>query len=476
MITHSCDQRAARLSPCVAVAIRCCLAFTVILLPSGVTAQSDADRAHVKIIVEDDSPAMDVATPPPEVSKSSEQKPDKRSGVPVRWSKSEQRWKPVSGTVREGREAATVYLLTTPTQDGPHPPDALSQKHDAVAGPAPSREKATKSQLTERNARARVLVRWSKSEKRWKPVSPAELRAARTAAREVATYLFSSPGQDLRLQPESAPPETPAAPPVAAAKATSAKPRPQKALTPPGLVTPNSSLPPLNAAVEPKLGSAPLKSDSGGHGLVKPKASSAAVDEVIREAAARHGVDPDLVRAVIKAESNFNSRAVSKKGAMGLMQLTPGTAKRLKVNDPFDPAENVDAGVRHLKSLLASYNGDVARSLAAYNAGPGAVARANGVPNYSETRHYVKQITRLFRGNSPVEASAPHPTIASKAPVETLVSHPTSGNHAPVEISVSRPTTRSSSPARSVVSGASADNTSIRTYRAPDGVLVISDR
>jgi hypothetical protein len=182
------------------------------------------------------------------------------------------------------------------------------------------------------------------------------------------------------------------------------------------------------------------------------------------------------VRAVIKAESNFNSRAVSKKGAMGLMQLTPGTAKRLKVSDPFDPAENVDAGVRHLKSLLANYNGDVARSLAAYNAGPGAVARANGVPNYSETRHYVKQITKMFRGNTPLEAAALNPTTEGKTLVEISLSRPISGNNAPVETSASRPATRSTPPARSVASVASADNTSVRTYRAPDGVLVISDR
>jgi len=97
-------------------------------------------------------------------------------------------------------------------------------------------------------------------------------------------------------------------------------------------------------------------------------------------------------------ESNFNPRAVSRKGAMGLMQLMPATARSLRVSNPFDPEENVDAGVRHLKGLLQSYDGDVALSLAAYNAGAGAVARSGGVPPYRETRNYVRQITQLYGG------------------------------------------------------------------------------
>jgi soluble lytic murein transglycosylase-like protein len=137
------------------------------------------------------------------------------------------------------------------------------------------------------------------------------------------------------------------------------------------------------------------------------KEISAAIDE----AAARHNVDPNLVRAVIKVESNFNPNAVSRKGAMGLMQLMPQTARQLNVNNPFDPQQNVDAGVRHLKMLMESYGGDVNLSLAAYNAGAGAVARSAGVPHFAETQSYVKRITRLYGGTG----AGPHFEFSSSA-------------------------------------------------------------
>ena len=120
------------------------------------------------------------------------------------------------------------------------------------------------------------------------------------------------------------------------------------------------------------------------------------IDAAIDEAAARHHVDPSLVRSVVKVESNFNPNAVSRKGAMGLMQLMPSTARSLNVSNPFDPAQNVDAGVRHLRRLLDNYGGNVRLSLAAYNAGSGAVARSAGVPHFRETQNYVRRITSLY--------------------------------------------------------------------------------
>jgi len=126
--------------------------------------------------------------------------------------------------------------------------------------------------------------------------------------------------------------------------------------------------------------------------------STQSANAKIIAANARHNVDPNLVRAVVKQESNFNSNAVSRKGAMGLMQLMPSTARQLNVKNPFDPEQNVDAGVRHLKQLLENYGGDVSLALAAYNAGSGAVARNSGVPHYAETQNYVRKITNLYYG------------------------------------------------------------------------------
>jgi soluble lytic murein transglycosylase-like protein len=123
------------------------------------------------------------------------------------------------------------------------------------------------------------------------------------------------------------------------------------------------------------------------------------IDDAIKTAADRHNVDPNLVRALVKVESNFNPNAVSRKGAMGLMQLMPQTARQLRLTNPFNPEENIDAGVRHLKQLLDNYGGDVRLSLAAYNAGAGAVARSAGIPRYAETRNYVKRITQLYGGS-----------------------------------------------------------------------------
>jgi hypothetical protein len=176
-----------------------------------------------------------------------------------------------------------------------------------------------------------ALVYWSSTEHRWKPVptSGAMIRAARSAASEVNTYLDSS-----------------------------------------SLIRENWNRP----------------------------FTQQDIDASIEQAAARHNVDPNLVRSVIKVESNFNPNAVSRRGAMGLMQLMPATARSLHVSNPFDPAQNVDAGVRHLRSLLDNYGGNLRLSLAAYNAGAGAVSRSAGVPRIAETQRYVKRITNLYTG------------------------------------------------------------------------------
>lgn len=178
------------------------------------------------------------------------------------------------------------------------------------------------------------LVYWSSTEHRFKPVptSGAVMRAARSAASEVNTYL------DGRAQ---------------------------------------------------------------NHLMLNRTFTQQDIDAAIDQAASRHNVDPGLVRSVVKVESNFNPNAVSRKGAMGLMQLMPSTARSLNVSNPFDPSQNVDAGVRHLRSLLDAYRGDVRLSLAAYNAGSGAVARSAGVPRFRETQNYVRRITNLYSGGRP---------------------------------------------------------------------------
>jgi soluble lytic murein transglycosylase-like protein len=138
----------------------------------------------------------------------------------------------------------------------------------------------------------------------------------------------------------------------------------------------------------------------------KPESSSRQrqFDYLIEEYARAQGISPDLVRAVIQAESNFNPRAVSAKGAMGLMQLMPATARELGVDDPFHPAENIRGGVTYLARLLAKYEQNVELALAAYNAGAGNVERyGNAVPPFRETRDYVKKIT----ARSGVKASPP---------------------------------------------------------------------
>jgi soluble lytic murein transglycosylase-like protein len=242
-------------------------------------------------------------------------------------------------------DGASSATASSPTQAAPI---TATDDHGRTIYVNDAVEKAPPRRTQEPEAPRRTLKYWSSKENRWKPVPPANgaaMRAARSAAAEVNEYLGHESSQS------------------ATAKILAANFR-------------------------------------GG------TATQGDIDNAIEQAAARHNVDPNLVRAVVKVESNFNPNAVSRKGAMGLMQLMPSTARQLKVNNPFDPEQNVDAGVRHLKQLLENYGGDIKLTLAAYNAGAGAVARSSGVPHYAETQNYVRRITNLYYGVSGFEPGA----------------------------------------------------------------------
>lgn len=130
------------------------------------------------------------------------------------------------------------------------------------------------------------------------------------------------------------------------------------------------------------------------------------LDQVVREASTKNRLDPDFVSSVIKAESNFKTHAVSRKGALGLMQLMPSTAAQLGLSDPFDPRANVEAGAAHLSALLDRYHNDPIKALAAYNAGAHRVKQYNGVPPYRETRDYINKIVRDFNAKKRAQMKA----------------------------------------------------------------------
>jgi soluble lytic murein transglycosylase-like protein len=149
--------------------------------------------------------------------------------------------------------------------------------------------------------------------------------------------------------------------------------------------------------------------------------SGATVNALVSSIARRHNVEPSLVDSVIRVESNYNPNAVSPKGAMGLMQLIPSTARRFGVNNTFHPAQNIEGGVRYLKYLMQLYGGDERLALAAYNAGEGAVAKYKGIPPYAETQNYVYQVGKKL-GQSRVaekkaQAASPETKPEIHAPV-----------------------------------------------------------
>jgi hypothetical protein len=165
-----------------------------------------------------------------------------------------------------------------------------------------------------------------------------------------------------------------------------------------------------NAPTDPRyrrMGIAPPPPPPSARGTAAPTAPGRAPSSIgaqlrdgaigaqIRDAAGRYGLPEELVTAVIRVESGFNPRAVSRKGAQGLMQLMPATASQLGVRDVFDTAENIDGGVRHLRGLIARFENNLALALAAYNAGERAVVQHGGIPPYPETQQYVAQILRI---------------------------------------------------------------------------------
>lgn len=135
----------------------------------------------------------------------------------------------------------------------------------------------------------------------------------------------------------------------------------------------------------------------------RPALGTTRFNDTIEDQASQHHVSPDLVRAVIQAESAFNPVAVSSKGAMGLMQLMPATARELGVSNPFEPEQNISGGVRYLRSLLDRYDDNVELALAAYNAGPGNVEKYGDVPPFAETQRYVKKVSSATNAQAPAE-------------------------------------------------------------------------
>ena len=147
------------------------------------------------------------------------------------------------------------------------------------------------------------------------------------------------------------------------------------------------------------------------------------LNQTVKTASGTYQLDPDLVTSVIRAESGFNTRALSPKGAQGLMQLMPQTATQLGVHNAYDPQANVEAGTRYLRELLERYNFDLIKALAAYNAGPQRVEQYNGVPPYYETKAYIARIVRDFNKKKLAARTATPPATKKNSPTKIVSTH-----------------------------------------------------
>lgn len=147
---------------------------------------------------------------------------------------------------------------------------------------------------------------------------------------------------------------------------------------------------------------------------IAPAKPSAPIAETVDRVARQNNLSPDLVHSVIQVESNYNPNAVSPKGAQGLMQLIPATARRFGVSDAFDPADNIQGGARYLKYLLKLYKGDESLALAAYNAGEGAVSRYGGVPPYPETQEYVAKVRQRLSASPATQPASGEPQATAE--------------------------------------------------------------
>jgi soluble lytic murein transglycosylase-like protein len=156
----------------------------------------------------------------------------------------------------------------------------------------------------------------------------------------------------------------------------------------------------------------------------RPAAPRSDIAKLVDQASRAHSVDPLLVHSMIRVESNYNPNAVSPKGAEGLMQLTPSTARMLGVSDSFDPGQNIEGGVKYLKYLQGVYKDD-RLALAAYNAGPGAVEKYKAIPPYPETQNYVNQVGREYSvARQAAAANPPEPVVNSEPPQDPEEKHP----------------------------------------------------